>query len=91
MPSTDRPGDKLLQFFRRRPSTGYRRGGRRRPFGSLTPEQVHALVRALSEDPGPVEDLVKFVKGHRRVARELSLEDVRGAMDGLAVEEVMRS
>lgn len=81
----------LCDFFSLRSSVGYRRGGRSRSFGDLSAADVHALIGTISKHPGEVDDLVKFVKGHSRIARELTVEDVQAAMDGLTVKEVMGS
>lgn len=87
------PAKSLLDFFKLRAGNGWR-GGRRVPppgFGGLSPEDVVRLLREISAETAAVEELVKFVKGHRRVARELTAEDVREVAALLAVREVMES
>lgn len=83
----------MLDFFKLRAGNGWR-GGKRVPppgFGGLSPEDVLRLVREISAETAAVEELVRFVKGHRRVARELTVEDVREVAALLAVREVMES
>ena len=81
--------ESLHKFFSKRSSTGWRGGGRRRTFGSLTPEDVFKVLQDLSEDVGPIEDLVKFVKGHKKIARELTLEEIEEVVDTFSTQEVL--
>jgi hypothetical protein len=79
----------LFEFFQKLSSTGWRRGGRKRTFGNLSSEEVFEILRRLSEDTGPIEDLVKFVKGHKKIAREMTLENVQEAFSLFKTQEIL--
>lgn len=79
----------LADFFKLRSSTGYRKGGRERNFGGLTPDEAYYIIKLVSDHKNAVDDLVKFVKGHAKIARELTLEDVQDAYNDLTISEVM--
>jgi len=66
----------LIDFFKKRSSAGYRRGGRERSTGSLTAEEFNNLIKIASNHMDVYEDILKFVKGHRKIARELDMEDI---------------
>jgi hypothetical protein len=81
----------LVDFFQKRSSTGWRGGGRERSFGNLSVTEVHQILQHLVEDVEPIEDLVKFVKGHSKVARELTLEEVQAAYNILQTDSVLKA
>jgi len=85
-PSGRSPKEALADFFE-----GKGKGYRDRTFGVFSADEVCTILTFLVRDPNVVEDLVRFTRGHSRMARALTSEDVQAAMDELAVKEVMEA
>jgi hypothetical protein len=81
----------LVDFFKEKGSTGYRKGGRSRSFGGLSAVEIFRIIQHLNEKWEVVEDLLKFVRSHKKIAREMTVVDVEEAVNELTVSEVMES
>lgn len=69
-------GESLLNFFKKRSSTGWRGGGRERSSGGITKEEFCHLLKMASAHKEVYEDILKFVKGHSKIAKEINMNDV---------------
>ena len=62
---------------------------RKRNLGKLSPDMAYTLIKYMAEDMKAIDNLLKFVKGHAKMAREMTKEEVETAFNIISVREVM--
>jgi len=74
----------LLKFYE---ALGIRR--HKRSFGDLTAQDVANIIQLTVANLSEAEDLLKFIKTHKKIARELTLEEIQNVMDVLSAKDVL--
>ena len=69
-------GVYIQEFFEKRSSKGWRGGGRDRSTQGISQLEFFHLLKMASSNKEVYEDVLKFVNGHSRVAKDMTMEDL---------------